>query len=105
LETNEEIASEHNGAGSSISPQYLARAFRCAPKPGYTSSASRARALVASILSCRLPWTPIRVVFQGDPLEARILSLMVEDRTVNQPSYTEFLSSIQRQVQSRLTNS
>jgi len=105
METNEEIASEHNGAGSSISPQYLARAFRCAPKPGYTSSASRARALVASILSCRLPWTPIRVVFQGDPLEARILSLMVEDRTVNQPSYTEFLSSIQRQVQSRLTNS
>ncbi|GJQ10688.1 hypothetical protein GpartN1_g2479.t1 [Galdieria partita] len=103
-ETSEEIASVFGTTGS-ISPQYIARAFLCTVKPGYTSSASRARAVVQSILACRLSWTPVRVVFQGDPLEARILSLMVEDRTVNQPSYTEFLSSIQRQVQSRLTSS
>lgn len=103
-ETSEEVSSLDGNVGS-ISPEYLSRAFLCSLKPGYNSSASKARAIVQSILACRFPWTPVRIIFQGDPLEARILSLMIEDRTVNQPSYTEFLSSVQRQVQSRITNS
>eukprot|EP00871_Galdieria_phlegrea_P005537 jgi/Galph1/5985/GphlegSOOS_G4539.1 len=92
-----------NFSNSPISPELLARAFLQKPKTSYSSSASRAKAIVQCVQNCRYPWTPVQVVFQGDPLEARVLSLMVEDRTFSQPSYAEFLASIHRQVQPRLS--
>jgi protein transport protein SEC24 len=59
-----------------------------------------------AVLEARTDAMPVvSLVRQGSPAEARVLTLMNEDRTSSEMGYIEFLAAIQRQLQQRLSGS
>jgi len=46
---------------------------------------------------------PIYFLRQGGPFEGRFFMRLIEDKIGNQPSYTDFLCSLHRHIQSKLT--
>ncbi|KAF6004009.1 hypothetical protein F1559_004831 [Cyanidiococcus yangmingshanensis] len=59
-----------------------------------------------AVMEARTDAMPVvSLVRQGTPAEARVLTLMTEDRTSSEMGYIEFLAAIQRQLQQRLAGS
>jgi protein transport protein SEC24 len=64
------------------------------------------RRRIHAVLEARWDAQPVvSLVRQGTPAEARVLTLMTEDRTSSEMGYLEFLAAIQRQLQQRVVGS
>lgn len=50
----------------------------------------------------RLPWLPLVVILPGSPEEAKLLSMMVEDRVAGEMHYVDFLCHIHKLVHNKL---
>lgn len=49
----------------------------------------------------RLPWQPLLIVLPGTPEEARLMSMICEDRVAGEMNYVDFLCHVHRMVQNK----
>ena len=59
--------------------------------------------LIGRVRQERRRFLRLRVTRTGDPLEHRVMSMMIEDRQNTGQSYVEFLCHVHRQIQTKNT--
>jgi len=69
----------------------------------HTEVSSRVCKIVEAVRAHSGNRQPLHFLRQGGPFEGRFFMRLIEDKVNNQPSYTDFLCSLHRHIQNKLS--